>query len=83
MNKKRYPEMRYRKVSGEQVSSRLPDRILTVREISEKLKVSQNTVRWWLREGRIIGFRVGCRWRVKERELLKFLDMREDQEVLD
>lgn len=48
--------------------------ILTLEEVAEKLKLSEQTVRRYLRENKIVGFKLGNSWRVKEEELMKFID---------
>lgn len=54
--------------------------ILTLEEVAEKLKISEQTVRRYLRENKITGFKLGNNWRVKEEELMKFID---EQTVTD
>ena len=55
----------------------MPDeRLLTVREVAERLRSSPETVRRWLRQGRLRGFRPGgtkLGYRVREAELQRFL----------
>lgn len=48
--------------------------IYTPDEIARKLKVSEQTVRRYLRENKIKGFKLGNNWRVKEKDLLEFID---------
>jgi len=51
-------------------------RLLTVREVAERLRSSPETVRRWLRQGRLRGFRPGgtkLGYRVPESELQRFL----------
>jgi excisionase family DNA binding protein len=57
-----------------------PERLLTVQEIARRLAVTPETVRRWLRAGRLKGFILGsdkAGWRVKERELAAFLSQME------
>lgn len=61
------------------------ERLLTVTEVAEHLRVHPETVRIWLRGGRLKGFRPGGKktgWRVRESELERFADgqEREDSE---
>ncbi len=49
-------------------------RILTVRQAAEVLQASEETVRDWLRRGRIPGRRVGRSWRISEDALLDWLN---------
>ena len=51
-------------------------RLLTVREVAERLRSSPETVRRWLRQGKLRGFRPGgtkLGYRVPESELQRFL----------
>ena len=51
-------------------------RLLTVREVAERLRSSPETVRRWLRQGKLRGFRPGgtkLGYRVPEDELHKFI----------
>jgi excisionase family DNA binding protein len=57
-------------------------RLLTVREVAERLRSSPETVRRWLRQGKLRGFRLGgtkLGYRVTESELERFLAEFEDQ----
>jgi excisionase family DNA binding protein len=50
--------------------------LLTVREVAERLRSSPETVRRWLRQGKLRGFRPGgtkLGYRVSEQELQRFL----------
>lgn len=51
-------------------------RLLTVREVAERIRSSPETVRRWLRQGKLRGFRPGgtkLGYRVSEQELERFL----------
>jgi excisionase family DNA binding protein len=51
-------------------------RLLTVAEIAERLRTHPETVRRWMREGKLRGVRLGgpkLGWRVAEAELERFL----------
>jgi excisionase family DNA binding protein len=52
---------------------------LTVAEIAERLRVSEVTVRRWLREGALVGRQLGGRagWRVAATELERFMRSRD------
>ena len=52
------------------------DRWLTVAEIVEKLQVHEQTVRRWLRDGKLPGRNFGGRtgYRIRERDLETFLE---------
>jgi len=45
----------------------------TTEEIATLLKVDIETVRRWLRDGKLKGIKAGDSWRVAERELTAFL----------
>lgn len=52
------------------------ERLLTVREVADRLRSSPETVRRWLRQGKLRGFRPGgtkLGYRVPESELQRFL----------
>ena len=54
------------------------ERLLTVREVAERLRSSPETVRRWLRRGRLRGFRPGgtkLGYRVPESELQRFITL--------
>ncbi len=51
--------------------------LLTVQEVAAHLKITPDTVRSWLREGKLRGHRPGgtrMGWRVSEQELRHLLD---------
>lgn len=52
------------------------EKIFTVEEIAERLKVKDYTVRNWLRDGKLKGFKTveGGPWRVKESELEELIN---------
>lgn len=53
------------------------DGLLTIPEVARRLRISEWTVRRWLREGRLKGFRIGgtrAGWRVREEDLEAFLE---------
>lgn len=57
------------------------ERLLTVREVAEHLRSSPETVRRWLRQGRLRGFQPGgtkLGYRVPESELQRFLAQSHD-----
>lgn len=51
------------------------DNFLTVNEISEKLKIQRRTVIRWILSGRLRAFKPGGGrfWRIRERDLKKFI----------
>jgi excisionase family DNA binding protein len=53
-------------------------RLLTVREVAERIRSSPETVRRWLRQGKLRGFRPGgtkLGYRVPESELQRFIQL--------
>ncbi len=52
------------------------ERWFTVRHIAEMLHVSEQVVRLWLRDGRLIGRNFGGKtgWRIRESDLEAFLN---------
>jgi excisionase family DNA binding protein len=55
----------------------LDDQWYTVEEIAKQLKVHEQTVRRWLRDGSLRGRSFGGKtgWRVRDRDLRAFLDV--------
>ena len=52
------------------------DRLLTVEEIASRLNLTTETIRRWLRSGRLRGIRIGARragWRIPERDFDRYL----------
>jgi excisionase family DNA binding protein len=52
------------------------DRLLTLAEVAERVRANPETVRRWLRSGRLVGVRPGgdrLGWRIPEGELERFL----------
>ena len=43
------------------------------KRVAEKLKVSEQTVLRWLRNGKLKGVKAGRLWRVKEEDLREFI----------
>lgn len=52
----------------------------TPEEVAERLSVHPNTVRLWLRQGRMSAVRAGRLWRVRESDLQAFLKESRGQE---
>jgi excisionase family DNA binding protein len=52
------------------------DTFLKVEDVAERLQVHEETVRRWLREGRLEGYRISRRggWRVKPESVIKMLE---------
>lgn len=47
--------------------------LLTTEEVAKALRVSEEAVRFWLREGKLRGLRVGRRWRIRKDDLDEYL----------
>ena len=53
------------------------DRLLTVPEVAARLRVSEYTVREWLRDRKLKGYRPGgtkAGWRIREADVDRFLE---------
>lgn len=55
------------------------EEMFTLEEVAKRLKVSVKTIRRWLQEGRLTGFKMGKLWRVKETELVAFIERQTQQ----
>ena len=49
------------------------ERYFTPREIAERFDVSNTAVNTWLTQGRLKGFRVGNRWKVRGEDIITFV----------
>jgi excisionase family DNA binding protein len=59
------------------------DRLLTVLEVAQHLRVHPETVRDWLRQKKLKGFRPGgtkSGWRIRESEIERFVREQEESE---
>jgi excisionase family DNA binding protein len=56
---------------------------LTIDEAAEKVKVKPDTVRDWLRSGRLKGYKAGRLWRIRPQDLETFLEGKPTDEDLD
>ena len=52
------------------------ERFFTVDEIAERLQVSDQTVRRWVKSGKLAAFKPGKELRIRPRDLKEFLDAR-------
>ena len=62
----------------------MADELLTVPEVAGMLKLNEQTVRKWLREGRLPGISLGSRqagWRVRRSDVERFLDERRGEDA--
>lgn len=48
--------------------------ILTLKECAALLKVGKNTMLKLLHEGRIDGFRIGNRWKIRKESVVEFIE---------
>lgn len=53
------------------------DQYQTVKEVAERLKVAEATVRQWIREGALRAIDVGKGWRIAHTDLERFLTRHE------
>lgn len=52
------------------------EKLLTVGEVAARVRVSEWTVRRWLKTGELDGMKVARKWRVRPDALRRFLDQR-------
>ncbi len=59
------------------------EQFLTVEEVADRLRVSQEAVRNWLRKGDLRGFSLGRKagWRIRPSELDRFVADRERRQT--
>jgi len=50
--------------------------VLTLQEVAQRLNVHENTVKNFIRGGKLVGYKLNRVWRIKEKDLEKFLDQR-------
>jgi excisionase family DNA binding protein len=53
-----------------------PSPLLTVRDVSQLLKVKEATVRTWIREQQMRAIKFGRDWRIREDDLEMFIEER-------
>lgn len=51
--------------------------LFTVQEVADKLKIHVQTVRKWIKEGKIKALKLGSDWRVTEQSISEFLKSNE------
>jgi excisionase family DNA binding protein len=49
------------------------DQYQTVKEVADRLKVAEATVRHWIKEGRLRAIDIGKGWRIADADLAEFL----------
>lgn len=58
----------------------MDDRILTIKEVAEYLKVNERTVYRLATSGEMPAFKVGGSWRIKEEELINWITQQSNQQ---
>jgi len=48
--------------------------VYTVRDVAQRLHLTTETIRDYLQDGKLKGFKVGKQWRVREQELEAFIE---------
>lgn len=54
-------------------------RLLTPEQAAERLSVSPETIKKWLRAGKLNGVKVSVLWRVREEDLEEFIQIRRNE----
>ena len=55
----------------------MQEKMLTVQEVAQQLRVSEKTVVTWIKQGDLIAFPIGKRgYRISESDLLDFIERR-------
>lgn len=53
-------------------------KLYTIDEVADFLRVSTRTVRRYIKEGKISGFKVGRGWRFSDTEISRFINEQQD-----
>ena len=53
---------------------RVKEQLLTPAQVGERLQLTERTVYEWLRDGRLLGLKLGRLWRIRPEDLEAFLD---------
>ena len=56
------------------------DGFLTVKEVAEELKVTEQSVRRWIKDGSLGAYKVGHDWRIAWSDLREFLAARRSKD---
>ena len=56
---------------------------LTAEQVADELQVTARTIRGWLRDGDLVGIKIGKGWRVHKKDLERFLDYQRCEILLD
>jgi excisionase family DNA binding protein len=59
-----------------------PDEIYTTKEVQDFLKISSSTIKRYLKKGLIKAYKVGGRYRIWGREILKLLSPKVEKKAL-
>ena len=51
---------------------------LTVEDIARELQVSEDTVRNWIKQKKLVAVKIGRDWRIDRRDYLRFLEERKN-----
>jgi excisionase family DNA binding protein len=74
----------YVKQNGTKEREAMPrDQYQTVREVADRLRVSEATVRHWVRDGALRAIDIGKGWRIADRDLEEFLRRQETRARTD
>lgn len=58
----------------------MEDKMYTVQEVAQQLRVSERTVRKWVEDGDLPAFHIGKRgYRIRESDLIAFIERRTQQ----
>lgn len=52
----------------------MAEKFMTPREVAEILQINEQTVRRYLREGKLKGLKIGHTWRISEKQLQEFIE---------
>jgi excisionase family DNA binding protein len=58
-----------------------PEHYQTIEEVAEGLQVSDQTIRRWIKSGRLPAYKPGREWRIKTKDLEEFLEARSSPKV--
>ncbi len=53
---------------------RVKEQLMTPAQVGERLQLTERTVYEWLRDGRLVGLKLGRLWRVRPEDLQAFLE---------
>ena len=58
----------------QKMDERRKDQLLTPAQVGERLQLTERTVYQWLRDGRLVGLKLGRLWRIRSEDLEAFLE---------